>query len=165
MLKTKPAAELWLDALFESTEELSETMLGCKPVERSSSSHSDEMTFAIALLPLNSDQFQGEIGIMTTKDGCDELTIELLGEPMDDEGYSEEELGDSLGEIINILAGMVKLRVSTEFDNMQLGLPEVLQDNSHDGQSQRQVHLDCQIGSTPIRLYVKDLSPNLETVV
>ncbi len=75
--------------------------------------------------------------------------------PKEDGDLEDDEIVDSFGEVINIVGGMVKQKLSGSYENMKLGLPVVLRgvfEHPHVG---GYAETGCIIGKTPVKLFVQ----------
>lgn len=110
-----------LDALTESTSELTATVLGGLPF----AAVGDTTNFGAghgAYLGLVAQEEPIQVGILVDSAGCQALAKALLGMEPADEDLPAPDVSDAMCEVINIIAGGLKRRVS---GNMQvtLGLP------------------------------------------
>lgn len=76
-------------------------------------------------IPLLTDQFALHLGLLGQHDSCSRLAKALLGMGTDESIGDDAELFDAVGEIVNMMAGEVKARVS-ETTKLSLGMPLAL---------------------------------------
>ncbi|HEY8945162.1 MAG TPA: chemotaxis protein CheX, partial [Polyangiaceae bacterium] len=63
-----------------------------------------------------------QMGLFADERGCQRLAKALLGMDENDEDLPAADLGDAVSEVLNMLAGSVKRRISDHAD-VKLGLP------------------------------------------
>jgi Chemotaxis phosphatase CheX len=117
-----PATQaLCLDALTESASELTRTVLGglgfqaLGPSENMAAGNG-------AYLALVAQEEPVQVGILMDDAGCQRLSKALLGMEAGDEDLPPTDVSDAMCEIINIIAGGLKRRVSPELP-VAMGLP------------------------------------------
>ena len=112
----------WLDAALDATEELAKTVLGCSDfcVGERDTPKTENLTCAYIPLISRSQAFQ--LGFAATRDSCEALTKNLLGME-EDEDAGELDVADAVGEIVNIVAGGVQIRLADSALVIELGLP------------------------------------------
>lgn len=110
-----------LDALTESTSELTATVLGGLPF----ASLGESTNFGGghgAYLGLVAQEEPIQVGILVDNAGCQVLAKALLGMEPGDEDLPAPDVSDAMCEVINIIAGGLKRRVSGKMQ-VTLGLP------------------------------------------
>lgn len=73
-----------------------------------------------AWVPLMSVHDSLRLGLLANPEGCQQLARTFVG---DEAELTESEVGDALGEILNILAGCVKRDVADRLPGLRIGLP------------------------------------------
>lgn len=115
-------AQSWLDTVISAAGELAETTFGSE-IETPECSKGVPHGLEGSLLPI---QHGGEVlqfGVFASHDGCVDLTRALL-QMEEDEECDEEAIPDAVGEIVNILAGIVQRRLAESGGlSISLGLP------------------------------------------
>ncbi len=116
--------KLWMDALVSATNELATTSLG---FEEGSVNEEPDCEFAAgSCIALVGEEGSLQMGLGASQENAMKLGRALFGMEPDEEDLSEQDLGDALGEIVNVVAGGVKTRMSEHAVSMQLGLPLLL---------------------------------------
>lgn len=118
-----PNAKIWLEALVKSADELAKTTLnvsGCDVLERSG--HVPWMDTMGAYVPWVCNGYSVQLGIISTRDGCQNLAKMLL-EYKENETIEDEDMEDAIQEIMNMLAGMSKGIVGGAVTAKNMGLP------------------------------------------
>jgi Chemotaxis phosphatase CheX len=118
---TPAVQSLCLDALTESASELTSTVLGGLPFEALGSC-TDFGAGNGAYLGLVAQEEPIQVGILVDGTGCQLLSKALLGMEPADEDLPPSDVSDAMCEIINILAGGLKRRVSEQM-RVTMGLP------------------------------------------
>ncbi len=118
---TPAVQSICLDALAESAGELTATVLGGMPFQALSLTE----TFGAghgAYLGLVAQEEPIQVGILVDGPGCQALAKALLGMEPGDEDLPPSDVSDAMCEIINIIAGGLKRRVSERMP-VTMGLP------------------------------------------
>lgn len=110
-----------LDALIAALDEVSTTVLGGEgaaplPSQRSSGPGHG------AYLSLNAGDEPVQVGLAVSPEGCQALAKALLGMDVADEDLPSADVSDAMCEVINMVAGGLKRRVSPGLP-ITLGLP------------------------------------------
>lgn len=116
-------AEL-VNPFIESVYELFNTMLGAK-VERTGMRISDGQKQPAEVMALIgfSGVVQGTVGLALPTETCSAMIDRLLGNAAD---YSPDTLSDTIGELVNIVAGSAKAKISLKVhETLDLSLPIV----------------------------------------
>lgn len=93
------------------------------------------------------------LGISTTASGCRMLVRALLGMRQKEE-IAEKDVVDGLSEILNILAGKVKSRMSSRDRSLKLGLPMFILGQIQLSASMERASADVSVGPVPCQLLV-----------
>tara|TARA_R110002096_G_scaffold423452_2_gene630630 strand:+ start:36334 stop:36828 length:495 start_codon:yes stop_codon:yes gene_type:complete len=115
------SVEDWLDATTKSLTEVAETYFDVSTMEAASFHDADGPTCG-ALIGLASEDNTVQLMMLATRSGSESLGKALLGFNAH-EAIDTGDLADAIGEIINIVAGMVKTEVSALDDSLYLTLP------------------------------------------
>ena len=113
----------WLDALKQSTHELTQTTLGlqgCTTISRQDSLPWQNTVGAY--VPCINHEHKIQLGLVTTPEGCNLLARTLLGLSEEDP-LEEEDKVDAIREIVNILGGMCKTKIGGNASASSMGLP------------------------------------------
>lgn len=110
-----------LDALVESARELAGTSFGGMAFEELGSTDDFGVGHG-AYLGLSAQDEPIQVGILVDSAGCQALAKALLGMEPADEDLPDSDVGDAMCEVINMLAGGLKRRVSEQMA-VTMGLP------------------------------------------
>ena len=106
-----------------------------------------------SFISLISNQTSLRLGITATLEGCRTLARSLLGlHPT--QPVTDREVGDAVSELMNIIAGRVKTRVSERDDSIQLGLPLFVEGRVQETGSMERQAADAQLGPVSCTLLV-----------
>lgn len=133
-----------LDALTESASELTATVLGGLAF----TSHGESTNFGGghgAYLGLVAQEEPIQVGILVDGAGCQVLAKALLGMDPGDEDLPPPDVSDAMCEVINIIAGGLKRRVSSKMP-VTLGLPIFVAGHPLPNQQQTVAARQIQIG-------------------
>jgi chemotaxis phosphatase CheX-like protein len=116
-----------LDAAAVSAQEIANGPLGAAHSSWAGASSEKLPTNLCGVyIPLLSDEFALQLGLLATRDVCTTLARALIGdmdgaEPMD----SDADVFDAVGEVTNMIAGQVKVLLSEKV-NIKVGVPLAL---------------------------------------
>ncbi|MGC4069146.1 MAG: chemotaxis protein CheX [Polyangiaceae bacterium] len=112
----------WRRTFVESVQELSSSFLCGVPVAEVG--HKQQMPDDLlgAFVQVVCPEGAVLLGITGTSESCAGLAKLMLGMDPEDE-ISEDDSNDAMGEIINIAAGTLKTKLSSQVGNIELGLP------------------------------------------
>lgn len=126
MTTVKKALNHWLDIMADAVRELAGTSLGVADQEvvlLPETENPGEGSTG-AFLALVSDDESIQVGMVSDGAGCRTLSAAFLGmEPEEAVELTGGDIADSMGEMINIVAGMLKVRMAKDQASMNLGLP------------------------------------------
>jgi hypothetical protein len=93
------------------------------------------------------------LGITATPEGCRAMARSLLGlHPSQD--LTDQETGDAVSELMNIIAGKVKSRISERDQTLQLGLPMFIQGRIQETGSMERQAAEIEVGPVTCQLLV-----------
>jgi len=93
------------------------------------------------------------LGITATAEGCRAMARSLLGlHPTQD--LTDRETGDAVSELMNIIAGKVKSRVSGRDQTLRLGLPMFIQGRIQETGSMERQAAEFEVGPVTCQLLV-----------
>lgn len=128
-METAVTTDIWLQKVLEAAEEVATTTfdtvandvqhLSGMPAGREGS-----------LLAVTRGSEAVQLGVMADQDGCIALTRALL-QMEEDEEVGEEDISDAVGEIINILAGVVQRSLDGNGPHVALGYPMYVKGQVH----------------------------------
>ena len=115
--------------MVSATNELASSSLGYENGLIGKLSDSPPCNFEGSCVALIGDEDSIQIGIGATQSDCRELARRLFGMEEGEEGeLSEADVADAMGEMANVIAGGVKVRVANDNSmSMNIGLPIILQ--------------------------------------
>ncbi len=113
-------AEDWLDATTKSLLEVANTYFDLSTMEAGSGAA--DAPKCGAMIGLASEDNTVQLMLISTRLGSESLGRALLGFDSD-EAIETGDLADAIGEIVNIVAGMVKTAVHDQDDALNLTLP------------------------------------------
>ncbi|MBU0753959.1 MAG: chemotaxis protein CheX [Planctomycetes bacterium] len=121
----------WLDSMHDAVKEMAVTMLGVredsirieKDNEAAAAALFEESTY-FTTISLDEDL---QVRIVSDIEGCLCLSGALMGlTPKDAEVLSPSQIADAMGELVNIVAGILKTRLADHLSSVNLGLPNFL---------------------------------------
>jgi hypothetical protein len=139
-----------LEALTESASELTRTVLGGLGFQALGPSE-DFVAGNGAYLGLVAQDEPIQVGILVDAAGCQLLSKALLGMDAADEDLPPSDVSDAMCEIINILAGGLKRRVSPGM-SVTMGLPIFVSGHPLPNQQQSVLARALEIGETSARV-------------
>ena len=151
-----------LDALAESASELAATALGGLPFE----ALGDTADFGGghgAYLGLVAQDEPIQVGILVEGVGCQLLSKSLLGMEPGDEDLSPPDVSDAMCEIINMIAGGLKRRVSERM-TVTMGLPIFVSGHPLPNQQQTVVARSLKLGDVSACVLLLTQRANAVTV-
>src|SRR5688572_30473561 len=129
MAKVIPIQE-WLASLEEAATDVASTMLRFDGTPENVDPSQERPGAYIALM---TDQHSIHLGLNATPEGCRRLARGLLG-LRSDQDVEAKDVADSVREVMNIVAGKVKSKMSGKDGALQLGLPMFLEHPRHAGE-------------------------------
>lgn len=148
MTSMQPLSD-WMKATVDAASEFSSTTLGASLMVLRGSNLPIDLTGCFVALVGEEGSLQ--IGLASDSAGCMTLAKALFAS---DDDLPEEDVGDALGEIANIIAGGVKKRMATGQVPLALGLPIVMEGHIRLTERQQIAQLDVSLGDVPIRLLI-----------
>jgi hypothetical protein len=149
----------WMVYFREATSEVASSALkfeGPRPAPRGKGAPmdvGDNKPRPGGFISLLSDSAALRLGITATLEGCRTLARSLLGlHPT--QPVSDREVGDAVSELMNIIAGRVKSRVSERDASIQLGLPMFIESRVQETGSMERQAADIQLGPVDCTLLV-----------
>lgn len=162
MAAKRGTAQYWMGMFVQATEGFSRDMLGLDgcPVQSSGSGPAESGPGVYVTLLGDSGSVQ--LGIISSKVGCKQLAGMLLGmEAEECDEISGADMVDAYGEIINIVAGMVKQLANEEDASIHLGLPIFINGQVCAMEHQDSIVTDMLMGDVSTHLLI--LTPNVGT--
>ncbi len=165
MSTTPISMQEWLTYFRQATQEVASTALkfdapakpekGAKPAPRGkqAAAASDGAPRPGAYIAILSEGSSVHLGITATAEGCRAMARSLLGlHPTHD--VSDQETGDAVSELMNIIAGKVKSRISERDQTLRLGLPMFVQGRIQETGSMERQAADIELGPVSCQLLV-----------
>lgn len=144
------ATAIWLEATADSMAEICSTTLAME-MRRDADVPKLPENLTGCFVALVGEEQSLQVGLASNAEGCKILAQALFG---DENELSESDVNDALGEIANILAGGVKLRMASTHGGLSLGLPIVLEGHIRVSERQQIGQLDIAMNEVPARLLV-----------
>lgn len=146
----------FVNPFLESVYELFHTMLSAK-VERTGIGVSDGQRRATEIMALIgfSGAVRGTVALALPESTCSAMVARLLGDLADS---SDETVGDTIGELVNIVAGAAKAKLSLKVNQtLDLSLPVVFTGDQYEVYSPSQavwleVPFSSELGDVVLRL-------------
>lgn len=96
-----------------------------------------------------------QVGVLMSKQGCRKLAAHLLGiSDHEAAALPDSDVADGVGELVNMLVGLMKTMVQSQDTDLRLGLPMFLFGEVQTGKRASQCGLDCRIGGIPCSVIV-----------
>ncbi len=90
-----------------------------------------------------------QIGLVASVDGCRSIAAQLLGLEEETEDLADPDMADGVGELVNVLVGVMKTHLQNQDSELALGLPVFLVGEVRSGSSTTSSRVDGQIGGVP----------------
>jgi len=155
----------WMEYFRQATQEVVSTALKfesssksekgarVEPRPKAGTAAKDDAPRPGAYIAILSDNASMHLGISATAEGCRTLARSLLGYHSTQD-VSEREAGDAVSELMNIIAGKVKSRVSERDQTLRLGLPMFIQGRIQETGSMERQASEIMVGPVACQLLV-----------
>jgi len=154
----------WMEYFKQATREVVASALkfepparaekGAKPAPRGKAGVPEkEVARPGAYIAIMAEGASVHLGLTATAEGCRALARSLLGLHPTHE-ISDQETGDAVSELMNIIAGKVKSRVSERDQLLRLGLPMFIQGRIQETGSMERQAAEIEVGPVPCLLLV-----------
>lgn len=154
-------AQTWTDMLLQATKSFAEEMLGLEDCPIQGSGTDPAEPGPGAYITLVGDTGSVQMGIISTTQGCKQLAGMLLGmEGEEIDELSGADMVDAYGEIINVVAGIVKQLVNESDPSFHLGLPIFINGQVCAMEHQNSIVTDLTLDGVPVHLLV--LTPDTQ---
>lgn len=144
----------WIGAVADALGEVSTTTLGyeaCALGER----RDDNPELTGAYIALVGERNAVQIAVAAPAAVAAQLSAALLGmEPEEAEELSDGDIADGIGELVNMVAGGVKTRLSERDGGIQLGLPFVVEGRVERASSTKVACFNASLGEAEVVLIV-----------
>lgn len=151
---TPEHARSWLQALVESIDEVASVFLGMEVADPVYRDAPPSEAVSTASIRLSSPESTYLIGIAAQRDGCAEIARALLGMADSDGPLDDAAVDDAFAEVLNMVAGGMKKRLSQAEGGLQLGLPAVKSDAGLDDGLASGAYATTTIGTITAQLAV-----------
>ena len=154
-MHTRISKQDWLNEMSDATFELSQTILGIDDYAvKTKEPHFPQDDVLGTYIPLVGEGDAVLIGILSNQQGMQELARSFLGlEPGDNE-LTKEDMVDAVGEVLNILCGIVKRRIIDRRPVLWTGMPNFIEGNIELTKNQESACALVEIGTVKIYLIV-----------
>jgi hypothetical protein len=115
--------DTWLGVAVGSLSELGSTALACDNVQLIEPRTPVPQHITGAMISIVGERDSIELAVSSTLAGCQVLAKALMCMEPTDEDLPHADLGDSIGEISNMVAGGIKNRMTAKCPGLRLGLP------------------------------------------
>ncbi len=151
--------QTWMDWMVEAMTSCGQDMLGLDDCPIQHTGPGPAETGPGAYITLLGATGSVQMGMITTKDGCKRLAGMLLGMEADElDDLSGADMVDAYGEIINVVAGVVKQLVNASDPSFHLGLPIFINGQVCAMEHQRSIVTTLLVGDVSTHLMI--LTPN-----
>ena len=144
------ALDDWMSATVDAASEFASTTLDAA-LETSGATGELSLDLTGCYVALVGEEGSLQIGLASDTSGCQTLAKALFAS---EEDLPEEDVGDALGEIANIIAGGVKKRMATAREPLAIGLPIVMDGHLRLTERQQIAQVDVKFGLVPARLLI-----------
>ena len=142
----------WLAAAADASQEIATGPLGAAVTSwRECPSDALPGDLCGVYIPLISDDLALQFGMLASREVCVELARSLLGMTPDESVGSDEDVFDAVGEVSNLVAGGVKVRLADRC-NVNLGVPLALQGKVFPASGSRSVQGVVRMGDSDVWL-------------
>ncbi len=112
----------WLEWAVKGMKDVATDSLMCSDFELVDNAEKTQSPFG-AWLSIKAGNEPLHIGILSSEEGCTNMTRSLLFMEPDEDDPSPEDMADAVGEIVNIIAGIMQRDLAEQVPEIQLGLP------------------------------------------
>ena len=123
---SKATLNEWLEAALQATEEVANTSFGWESSQIEENVSLISVDFSGSYIAMIGEQSILQVGLTTSHENCYSLAQGMLGIDDSDQALTDSDVADAMGELVNILAGGIKARMSHSEPLLKLGLPMVV---------------------------------------
>ncbi|MFO0630540.1 MAG: chemotaxis protein CheX [Polyangiales bacterium] len=145
--------DAWMGTAVESLAETASTSLGLAPTQVVAESEALPHGLVGSTIPLVADRAV-QLGLFATSQGCEDLARLLLGMGPDDGPLAEPDVADGMGEILNILAGVMKRHMANKGASLSIGLPMFVHGYIEQGGSKKARTASLKLGDHEAQLFI-----------
>jgi CheY-specific phosphatase CheX len=143
----------WMDVFRGATQEVAKSALRFDGAGPAAPAVKEPGAPYGAFIAIAADNASMHLGLSTTQEGCRALARSLLG-MRTAVAITDEEVGDAVSELMNIIAGKVKSRVSDRDQSLRLGLPMFMKGEIQVGGGMERQSAEVQLGPVACQLQV-----------
>jgi Chemotaxis phosphatase CheX len=143
----------WLKSLKDATKDLQETSLRFDASAKSEPASKYDEKRPGAYIAVLGEHNSMHLGLCTTPHGCRALARGLLGMRSEEE-LSDRDAIDGVNEVMNIIAGKVKSRMTGRDGTLRLGMPIFMETPIQMRDNVERVSVEVKIGPVPVELLV-----------
>jgi hypothetical protein len=143
----------WMDVFRGATQEVAKSALRFDGAGPAAPAVKEPGAPYGAFIAIAADSASMHLGLSTTQEGCRALARSLLG-MRTAVAITDEEVGDAVSELMNIIAGKVKSRVSDRDQSLRLGLPMFMKGEIQVGGGMERQSAEVQLGPVACQLQV-----------
>lgn len=151
--------DAWLGTAVESLAETASTALGLDPTRVVGETETLPHELVGTTIPLVADRAV-QLGLFATPQECENLARLLLGMGLDDGPVSPPDVADALGEVLNILAGVMKRHMANKGAALSIGLPMFVHGYIEHGGSKQARTAILKIGDHEAQLFILGSVPH-----
>ena len=118
-----PSLGDWLAAATDAAGEVAVGLLGVEHLRVGPGGAIHPSGSSGAYVPLFTDGYALHVGLVSSDPGCVSLAAIMLGLGGQTEGPSPEDVADAVGELANMLAGVMKRQFEGRIESCNVGLP------------------------------------------
>jgi CheY-specific phosphatase CheX len=144
----------WLNAAVTAAEELATVALGFDGAFLVGKKDVVSPELDFAMVALVSDTASVQLGIASSKDGCQSLARALLAMEPEEDDLPDEDVADAVGEVVNIVAGQVKSLMSDADASIKIGLPLFVHGRIDYPDDVENAFADVNVGPVPVTFVV-----------
>jgi hypothetical protein len=141
----------WLDAAAESAREIAAGPLGFARTTWGESARTLPDDLYGVYVPLLTETMALQLGILAGRDVCAKLARSLVGAEATEPLETDEDVLDAVGEVTNLVAGGVKVRLASEC-NINVGVPLALKGRVIPSHGSQSVHRLMQLDDSDVWL-------------
>jgi len=118
--------DTWLDELVATADEFAEGALGLEAAGERERVDRLPVGLTTACVALVGERTMIQLGVSVTEGDAGRIAAAMLGIEEDDGALGCEDVADALGEVANVYAGGLKIRMEGRAPQLAIGLPMVL---------------------------------------
>lgn len=148
----------WLDVAVKGMEETAVCALGYENLKVSDATNKISENMAGSFISLIGPGVSIQLGITATNETCMLLAKALLGMESDEEDLPPLYVADAVGEIANIVIGIMKTLMEERVPQMQIGLPMFIEGSLTLSDKQKLASVEIEMNSISANITI--ITPN-----